>query len=209
MSIIRIKKLLKNHFENGFSFYFMLFFVFLVGIIIGSIIIKAIDSKVQIGLLKMSSPYFYTIFTKGYSKYEIFKASIMFNTLFVGLTYLFGTLNLGFIIPILMFFKGGLLGFNVGYLIYNFGLKGFFVSVFGIYPQFLLFIPSFIIIGALSMTVSLKYKLTSKKRVVKIKRLDFVDYTIFVLIFSFVIIIGSLYEGFISPTFLKLVNALL
>ena len=209
MNIIRLKKLLKNHFENGFSFYFMLIFVFVVGIILGAIIIKAIDPKVQIDILKLSSPYYYTIFNKGFSRYEIFKTSVAFNILFVGLTYILGILNLGIIIPLLIILKGGFLGFNVGYLIFNFGWKGFLVSVFGIYPQFLLYIPCIIIIGALSMTISFKYKLSSKKRVVKIKRLDFTDYTVFILSFTFITFIGSLYEGFLSPTFLKLLNVFL
>lgn len=209
MNIIRLKKLLRNHFENGFSFYFMLIFVFVVGIILGAIIIKAIDPKVQISMLKLSNPYYYTIFSKGLNRYAIFKASIVFNILFIGLTYILGILNLGIFVPLLIIMKGGFLGFNVGYLIFNFGWKGFLVSFLGIYPQYLLYIPCIIVIGALSMTISFKYKLSSKKRVVKIKRLDFTDYTIFILSFTFITIIGSLYEGFLSPTFLNLVNVLL
>lgn len=209
MNTIRLKRVLKNHFENGFSFYFSLFLVFIFGIIVGALIIKATSPNAQIGILKLSSSYFYSIFKGISNKYEIFKVSIIFNLLFVLFIYIFGLINLGFIIPLLIFIKGGSLGFIVGYLISNFGWKGFFVSILGLYPQYLLFIPCIITIGALSMTISLRYKFSSRGKKNKVKRLDLIEYTAITLIVKIVILIGSIYEGFISPIFLNIVNDIL
>jgi len=136
-------------------------------------------------------------------------ASLKFNFIFVIVTYIIGLLNLGFIVPLLVLIKGGLLGFNVGYLIYNFGLKGFIVSVFGLYPQYLLFIPCIIAIAALVMTMSFKYKLSAKRRTLRIKRMNLADYTVSMLFFTCIMFIGSVYEGYVSPIFLNLINELL
>lgn len=209
MNIYKFKRLLKNHFENGFSYYFILFLIFIFGIIIGASIIKAVNNSIHNVLLQYSSPYFYSYFDSSTSRYNIFKTSIFFDLIFILISYVIGLLNLGFVIPVLIFLKGGSLGFSVGYLIHNFGWKGFLISLFGYYPQYLIFIPCIIAIGALTMTISNKYKFSSTRKIVKIKRLDVLEYTIFILFFLAISIIGVLYEGFISPIFLNIIKELI
>jgi stage II sporulation protein M len=205
LNIIKFKKLLRNHIENGFIFYFSLFLIFFIGIIIGSLLIKAISLDLQDFLLNYSCTYFYNINHGKNSTFSNFKTSVLFRLLFIFITYFVGLFNIGIIIPFLIFLQGGILGFNVGYLINSYGLKGFIISIFSYYPQYLIFIPCFITIGAFAMTMASKYKISTKRKVIKVKRLDFIDYTIFVLIFSLIILIGTFYEGFISPIFLKMI----
>ncbi|WFA09705.1 stage II sporulation protein M [Tissierella sp. Yu-01] len=204
MNLIKYKKLLSNHIESGFVFYFALLLIFLIGIIIGSLLIKAIDFDVQDSILNFSCTYFYNTNKGITSNFNIFKTSVLFRTIFVLIIYIVGLLSLGIIVPLLIFLQGGVLGFNVGYLINSYGLKGFLVSIFSYYPQYLLYIPCFIAIGAFAMTMAFKYKISTTRKVVKVKRLDIIDYTIFIFIFTFIILVGSLYEGFISPIFLNL-----
>ena len=204
MNLIKYKKLLSNHIESGFVFYFALLLIFLIGIIIGSLLIKAIDFDVQDSILNFSCTYFYNMNKGITSNFNIFKTSVLFRTIFVLIIYIVGLLSLGIIVPLLIFLQGGVLGFNVGYLINSYGLKGFLVSIFSYYPQYLLYIPCFIAIGAFAMTMAFKYKISTTRKVVKVKRLDIIDYTIFIFIFTFIILVGSLYEGFISPIFLNL-----
>lgn len=207
MDILRFKNLLKKNFESGFSFFFILSLIFLFGIIVGALFIKAFDPKSKLMLLKMSSPYFYNVINKTYSLSNVFKASIFSNLFFLILTFFIGLSNFGIIInPILLFIKGCLLGYNVGYLINSFSTRGFFVSIGGIYPQYILYIPALISVSALSIIMSYRYKLTPNRRIVKPKRLDLTDYSLMFIFFLFVFFIGSLYEGFIAPIFLSLVN---
>lgn len=210
MNLLRFKNLLKKNFESGFSFFFILSLIFIFGIIVGALFIKALDPKSKLLLLKMSSPYFYNVINKTYSNINVFKASLFSNFLFVILTYFIGLSNFGIIIsPILLFIKGSLLGYNVGYLINEFSTRGFFASVFGVYPQYLLYIPALISISALSIIMSYRYKLTSSRRIVKPKKLELTDYSTMFLFFLVILIIGSLYESFISPIFLNLINEFL
>lgn len=209
LNINRYKKLLRNHFENGFSFYFILLLIFIVGIIVGGILIKALETKVQISVLRYTNSYFYSLYKGINNNYEVLKISIIFNIIFIGFVYIIGLFNLGFIIPIIIFIKGAILGFNVGYFIENFGWKGFLVSIFGVYPQYILFIPCIISMGAIAMTMTFRYKISSRKRVLKIKRLNLIDYSVFILFFSVLILFASIYEGLVSPIFFNILEILL
>lgn len=202
MNSVRLK--LRNHFQNGFSFYFLLFLFLLFGIIVGALLIKALDNDAITFLVGISSSFNYGSSIGNIDNIYLFKISVFFNILFAFIIYLVGLLNLGFIIPLVIFLKGSFIGISVGNLLYNYGWKGFLVSAFGIYPQYLIYIPGIIALGALAMTMSFKYRFNSNRRVVKLKQLSLPDYTILVLLFTLILLIGSIYEGFIAPFFLKL-----
>ncbi len=207
MNLLRFKNLFKKHFENSFTFYFLLFFIFTIGIIFGAVLIKAFDNPRRLLLLKYSNAYFYNVLNNNYNNISIFKKAMFNNFIFISVMYIIGLANFGFIIaPIIVFLNGGLLGYAVGYLIYSYGFKGFLLSILGIYPQYLFYIIAIISIGALSMTMSYKYKFSRNLKAIKTRRLDLIDYTIFILVLTIFIIIGCLYEGFISPFFLNLIN---
>lgn len=176
------------------------------GIILGALVIKAIDNEIVSRLVKYSNPYFYSL-SRGYlSNIDILKLSIFLNIIFALFTYLIGLFSLGFIIPLLLFIRGLQFGILVGYMIFNFGFKGFWISIFGLYPQYLIYIPCIISLGALTMTVSFKYHMNSGTKLMKVKRMNLSDYTIFVFINIIFLMIGSIYEGLISPLFLKLIS---
>lgn len=202
----RYIKIFKNQFESGFSYYFFLLLTLILGIIVGSLMIKAIDEDTSISILKYSNSYFHVSFNGNIDNILLFKYSIWFNLLFILAIYTIGLLGFGFIIPGIIFLKGGLWGILVGYLIEIYGLKGFFTSILAVYLPFAIYIPCFIALGALTMTISFRYKLSTNRRIIKIRRLDFFEYTIFVLFFSFIILLGATYEGFISPIFYNLLN---
>lgn len=205
MNLSRYNKLLRNHIENCFIYYFILFLFLVIGIILGAIILKVLEESTQINIMNFSNPYFYGLLKNNLNKLYVFRISIIFNTVFILLTYLFGLFNLRLIIPAFYLIKGGLLGFNVGYLILNYSWKGFFVSIFGIYPQYLIYIPLLIIIGAISMTITLKVKFNSGKKI-KIRNSNITEYTIIIIFITFLLFIGSVYEGFISPVFLDILK---
>ncbi|TJX16269.1 hypothetical protein E9840_00835 [Tissierella creatinini] len=201
-----LKYKIRNHFENGFSFYFVLALVLIVGIIVGALMIKAIKTETLEILVNYSSPYFYGI-SKVYSKsLDFLKLSMFVNIVFAIFIYFVGMLGLGFLIPIIIFLRGLQIGIVVGYVVLNFGFKGFLISIFGLYPQYLIFIPSLIFLCSLSMIVSFKYRMNTSIRPIKMNRISKSDYTIMIMINIVILIFGSLYEGLISPHFLNLIE---
>lgn len=210
MNILRLKNLFKKHFENSFTFYFLLFFIFTIGIIFGAVLIKAFDNPRRLLVLKYSNAYFFNVLNNNYNNVSIFKKAVFNNLIFILVMYLTGLASFGFIVtPLIVFLNGGLLGYAVGYLTYSYGFKGFFLSVLAIYPQYLFYIIAIISIGALSMTMSYKYKFSGNFKIVKTRKLELIDYTIFIFVLTIFIIAGCLYEGFISPFFLNLINEFL
>ncbi len=201
-----LRNRIRTHFENGFSFYFILALVLIVGVIVGALITKGINKETLRTLVDFSNPYFLGL-SKGFTnKIDFLKISIFLNIIFTVITYLLGLLGLGVLIPIILFLRGLQHGVVVGYVILNFGFKGFIVSIFGLYPQYLLFIPSLISISSLSMMVSFKYRMNSGIRQMKINRINLYDYTVLVTINTFVLMLGSLYEGLIGTFFLNLLS---
>ena len=205
----RYIKLLKNQFESGFTYYFILLLTLIFGIIVGSLMIKAIDEDRIASILKYSNSYFHVLLMGDIDNILLFKYSIWLNSLFIIVIYLMGLLGLGLIMPGFIFIKGCLWGILVGYLIEIYSLRGFFVSIVAVYPPMLIYIPSIITLSALTMTMSFKYKLTSSRRVMKIRRLDLFEYTFFVLFFSLITMLGAVYEGFISPFFYDFLNIII
>lgn len=206
MNLLRLKNLLKKHFENNFSFYFLLIFIFIIGVIFGAILFKGLSLEKRLMLLQYSNPYLKNTLELKLNS-NVFKKVFFNNMLLVLLMYFGGLASVGFIvIPVLLFIKGSLLGLLVGYFTHSFNYKGFFISVLGVYPQYLFYILGIVGIGALSMTMSYRYKFSRNLKIIRAKKMEYMDYTIFTIFYTLFIIIGSLYEGFISPMFLRLLN---
>lgn len=206
MFLLRINRLIKKHVENGLVLYILLGFIYILGIIIGATLLKRMNIAESSFFLKYSNPFFKNIMNNNVGEYLVFKSSLSSNLLFVILLYLLGLLGFGFIlIPIVILIKGSGLGLTVAYLVKDLGIKGIFISILGIYPQNLLMIPGIIGIGAITLSMSLSFRTGSKTRLIKGKGFtNLKEYSILIGLFTFVIILGVLIEGFISPIFLKL-----
>lgn len=205
MTFIRIRKALIKHFQNNFIYYFILFLLFILGVIIGSFLVKEIQSNGQNLILKISNAYYRTDYSKNNSKFLVFKSSFFFSSLKVLFLWFLGLVNLGFfIISIIITLNGFSIGFTVGYLVNYFGLKGFFISIFGIYFYNLFMIPAIIGIGALSMSMSMKHGVSfSRKSISNGPNSRIKDYSLLVFVYALVLFIGTIIEGFVSPIFLK------
>lgn len=206
MFLLRITRLIRKHIENGLILYILLGVLYILGIIIGATLLKRMNIAESNFFLKHSNPFFKNLLNNGLGDYLVFKSSLYGNLLFIILFYLLGLLGFGFVlIPILILIKGGSLGLTVAYLVKDLGIKGVFISIFGIYPQNLLIIPGMIGIGAIALSMSLSFRTVRNTRLIKGKGFtNLKEYSILIGIYAFIIILGSLIEGFISPIFLKM-----
>lgn len=196
----------KRHFQNNFLFYFILFIAFIMGSIIGPLIIKKVSTKTQIAILKLSHPYFKNVYLDEYSSFSAIKTSFINNLLLATIMGFLGLVNLGIIfIPIIIFIKGTLAGFTVGFLVERFAVRGFLSSLLGIYPQNIFIITGLIGVGAVAMTMSSNFKMPFNKKGLLRKDIDINHYIILILIFTFIIMIGAIIEGIISPIVMKLI----
>src|SRR5699024_3846649 len=86
----------------------------------------------------------------------IFKSGYFHHVKYLLLLFIAGLSVIGLpLVWILLFFKGLLIGFSVGFIVNQLGMQGFLIASLAIAPQNILIIPIYIIAGSLSMIFSL------------------------------------------------------
>lgn len=180
----------------------------IVGIIIGSITIKVLNGEQKSEILNFFNSFFKTLSNNEYDNIQIFKQSILDNFKTIFIIWITGILIIGIpIIPIIVLLRGFALGFTVGFLVNEFGFKGFLFSLLAILPQNLFILPGIISVSSSGLIFSLKQVSGNKIRTRRESILqDFINYSITTLMYSIIIIIGSLIEGYITPNFIRLLS---
>lgn len=200
-----ILKLLKKHLQNHFLFYFVLFCSFILGNILGTFILKNLNYDSNVAIFTWFYPFLDSI--SKYTKFMIFKRLFSYNMLVLVIIIVLGIVNLGYLfIPIITLFLGTTVGFRVGFLVTYIKLKGFWLSIIGIYPQYIFFLISFLGIGSLSMSLSQNPLNISKYNKAPVRIIRNNEY---ILLFSFFLIfwfLGIITEVFCSPILKLILN---
>jgi stage II sporulation protein M len=108
------------------------------------------------------------------------------------------------IIFILLFLKGIVVGFTVGFLVNRMGLHGFIIAMASVFPQNLLMIPIFIIASAASVAFSLKMirqlLIRTRKNPLLPQFLNYVG--LFGMIVA-AIFLAACFEAYVSPILMQ------
>lgn len=202
--IIRIKRWLFRHFQDNFLNYFILALIFGIGIILGAVTIKILNVEQKASIIRFLNTFFKAMADEKLDNILILKQSILDNFKTIGLIWLTGLIIIGIVvIPIIILFRGFALGFTVGFIVNEYGTKGFLFSILGILPQNLFIIPGILSLAALGWSFALS-TIKQRSRRFKYNRtgLNILDYSLLVVFFSTSILAGILIEAFISPVFL-------
>ena len=200
----RVKRWLLKHFQDNFLIYFSLTIIFVIGIIIGAITIKVLNIEQKNSIITFLNSFFKTMDNIGLDNLSVLKQSIIDNFKTIGIIWATGLIIIGIpVIPIITTFRGFALGFTVGFLVNEYGIKGFLFSILGILPQNLFIIPGIISISVTGMAFSIN-SIKNKKNRLKNNRIgsNIINYSILILFFSIIVFIGILIEAYISPVFL-------
>lgn len=201
----RIYRVIKKHFQNYFLYYFILTFGLILGIIIGPLLINQFGLQTKLMILRLSNPYYKIALLNDYIQYSVMKASILNNLYLILLIYLLSLLNISmFIVPLIVLIKGMSLGFTVGFLVNNFGFKGFLLSIGGIYPQNIFILSGLIGLGAISMSLSKITRRPLGGTMLHHGNRNSNENLLLYTIYSLIIISGAIIEGLISHRFLSL-----
>lgn len=198
-----MRRLSKKHFQNSFIVYFILTIFFVIGIVIGAILINKLGTGENLNFVNHFSWIFKHIEEGKYKSVDIFKLTLLSNAKIVSIIWILGLIGLGvLIIPLILCWKGVTIGFIVGFLVKEFGIKGFTFALLGLLPNYLIIIPSFLVIGATGLTYS-AYGI--KARGSRMNNRNIIDYLILTLLFFLIIIFGCFIEGFFTSYFLNLI----
>lgn len=198
----KLKTRLITHLQQHISLYTFSIALFLMGIIFGSIIVNSLPEASKTNL----DHYLSTFFTE-MGKGTIASPSDMFNNSFSqGFQYLVFIWLLGLsiiglpIILILLFLKGVVVGFTVGFLVNEMGWHGFWMAVVSVLPQNLLLVPAFIIISTAAVAFSLKLIRQLLVQTPENPLMpQFRRYGLLMLSILSLLLVSSLFEAYLSP----------
>lgn len=194
-------------FEKNIGLYILITSFFVSGIVAGSIATGLISDSQLDSILNYFNGFISNVNNIHINPASVFYASAANNLKIALIIILFGLTIIGMpVILAMIFFRGFILGFTVGFIINHLGVEGVFFTLLSILPQNLIIIPSMLSIGVTGVAFSLQ--------IIKLRRRATTDsygqllggYVISNCVFSLMLVIGGLIEGYISPVFIKMMT---
>jgi stage II sporulation protein M len=188
------------------SIFLFIVVLFLMGVIFGAIVVNSMSITQKEDLFYYLSQFFGQVSDgKVADDHDLFFQSFFHNSKFIGLMWVLGISIIGLpVILILLFIKGMVVGFTVGFLVSQMGWSGFMLAFVSILPQNLIIIPVFLLMAALSVIFSLRMikKQFMKKYAQPI--MPFFERYIFAFLAAVVFITAaSGIEAYLSPWLMK------
>ncbi|NRD80646.1 stage II sporulation protein M [Bacillus sp. BRMEA1] len=195
-----------SYFREYSSIFLFVVVLFLMGVIFGAIVVNSMSLTQKEDLYYYLSQFFGQVSNgKVADNNDLFLQSFLQNSKFIGLIWVLGISIIGLpVILILLFVKGMVVGFTVGFLVSQMGWKGFLLAVASIMPQNLIVIPIFIMMAALSVIFSLR--MVKKQFIKKYAEpiMPFFKGYILALIAAVVCLsLASGIEAYLSPALMK------
>ena len=147
-----------SYFREHSSIFLFIVVLFLMGVIFGAIVVNSMSITQKEDLFYYLSQFFGQVSDGTVAEdNDLFLQSFLHNSKFIGLMWILGISIIGLpIILILLFLKGMVVGFTVGFLVSQMGWKGFLMAFASILPQNLIIIPVFILMAAFSVIFSIR-----------------------------------------------------
>ncbi|WP_181350009.1 stage II sporulation protein M [Thalassobacillus sp. CUG 92003] len=194
-------RLVRNDLTHHVNIYIFIFVLFFIGIIFGAIIVNSMNFIQRQDLFFYLKQFFQLILdTEGIDSTTLWKDTFFYHLKYMLLLFILGISVIGMpVITVLLFIKGLVVGFSVGFLVNQMGWYGFIVSSVAIAPQNLLIIPIYLVAGSMALIFSMTlFRQLFVRRVHQPLLPIFGRYTITFLGLFGVLIIASLIEVFIS-----------
>ncbi|MDQ0157241.1 stage II sporulation protein M [Robertmurraya andreesenii] len=196
------------HFREHSSIYLFVVVLFLMGVIFGAIVVNSLSFSQKEDLFYYLSQFFGQVSDdKVAASNDLLWQSFMHNSKFIGLMWILGISIIGLpVILIILFIKGLVVGFTVGFLVNQMSWDGFILSFVSILPQNLIIIPVFVFGATLSVAFSLKMirRQFMKKLSQPILPL-FGRYGLALVGALLLLVAAASIEAYISPMLMKLV----
>lgn len=199
-----IKRLIRSHIRDNISLYTFTMVLIFIGIFFGAIIVNSLSIDQKNDLYLYLNRFFGQISNDPMmSSADLFSQSFTHYLKYIGLIWILGISVIGLpIILILLFLKGIVIGFTVGFLVSQMGFKGFFLALVSVLPQNLILVPAFLIVGVAAISFSLRMirmQLTKSEPFGPL----ITRYSVLMLGIVVLILLSSTIEAYISPFLMK------
>lgn len=204
----QIKQTITRHLYDYQTLYTFSTVLLMMGVIFGALIVNSLALSDKKDLYIYLTQFFGQV-SEGHlaSSRAVFTQSLTHYFKYIGLIWLLGLSIIGLpLILILLFLKGVVVGFTVGFLVSQMNWYGLLLSFVSILPQNFVLIPAFIIVSTVSVAFSLEL---IQQQVMKKKPRpffpQFTRYTLLVGAISIVLLFVALFEAYVSPVLMRAV----
>lgn len=203
----QMKRAVRIHLKDHISFYTFTMVLVFIGIFFGAIIVNSLGIDQKNDLYLYLNRFFGQVSDEHLlNTKDLFNQSFTHYIKYLGLLWILGLSVIGLpIILILLFLKGVVIGFTVGFLVSQMGFKGLLLSLVSVLPQNLILVPTFIVVGVASLSFSLRLIRMHLNRTEPFFPL-LARYSLFMLLIVVLLVIPSSIEAYISPYLMKTVS---
>jgi len=201
-----LKEKISIHIKDNSILYIIILMSFMIGIASGSFTINTLNDIQKENMMKYIDNFYVIISQMKIIPIEVFKQSVLnnFETTFV--LWLLGATIIGIpFIFLVVGIRGFLLGFSIGFLINQFKYKGIIFTLIAILPQNILVLISLFFISATCINFSM-YILKNRRFNVNDLFSQFVTYTLIIYSAFSLMIVGGVFEAYITPNILYLLK---
>ncbi|WP_082233929.1 stage II sporulation protein M [Halobacillus massiliensis] len=198
-------KLVKKDIHNHMSIFVFIFVLFIMGMIFGAIIVNSMNFVQKEDLFFYLKQFFEQMtLSEDTSRSSLLKESMFYHIKYMLLLFFLGISIIGMpVITVLLFIKGLVVGFSVGFLVNQMGWYGLLLSSASIAPQNILIIPIYLFAGALALLFSLTLcKQLFIKRVHQPIMQAFAKYSALFGLLTACLMVASVIEVFIAQPLL-------
>ncbi|HWO98639.1 MAG TPA: stage II sporulation protein M [Bacillus sp. (in: firmicutes)] len=202
----KLKQFCLYHIRENSSIYLFTTVLFLMGVIFGAIVVNSLNLEQKQDLYFYLNRFFGQVAAGEFvSKNEMFQQSVVHNLKYLGFIWILGISIIGLpVVLVLLFLKGMMIGFTVGFLVNQMQLPGFLLSFVSVLPQNVFLIPAFIILSTVSISFSLKViRQQFVKGVHEPISSAFLRYSLSTIWMALFVLTASSFEAYMSPYLMK------
>ncbi|UZJ80756.1 stage II sporulation protein M [Fictibacillus sp. KU28468] len=206
-----IKRFVLLHLQEHYSLYVFVSVLLLMGVIFGAVIVNSLTLSQKQDLLNYLSRFFGEVSKGSFADPEdMFSQSYSHYIKYIAVMWILGLSVIGLpVILIMLFIKGVVIGFTVGFLVNQMGWHGFLLAFVSVLPQNLILVPGLIVAAAASILFSVKM---IRQQFLK-KSSDpffpkFFKYSALIIAVGLFLAVASAFEAYLSPLLMEGVMSL-
>lgn len=192
--------------------YFFMTLIFVIGVVVGALAVRTLPDEQKTELISYLHIFFTGLSqgTENQISGAMLVSSVMFNhAKTIALMWILGFTIIGIpFILFILFTRGFIIGFTVGFLVNEYVMRGLLFAFASVLPHNFFSIPAILVMGVSATRFSLL--LVRRKTYGKINLwYETIRYSVLCMIMLVVMLVAALVEIYISPVFMKLVASLL
>ncbi len=191
--------------RTGYFVFFIALFIVAVGF--GAAAVRALTDAQKAELLD-----YLEVYLRGLGRgipqtpsRELWHQAVSSTLRTAALLWASGLVVLGLLVaPVIVFMRGFVVGFAVGFLTYEMGMRGVLLATLSVFPQNLLSVPATLVIAVASSSYSLSVLRRRGSRSGS-GRVSIAGYTVIVLAMMVLLVVASTIEAYVAPVFMRLI----